>query len=65
MSVIALVLILLFLGGLLWLINCKIPGLNPTIKWLINAVVIVVAILLVLSAFGVWEQVKGVRVPRL
>lgn len=65
MSVIGLIVILLFLAGVLWLVNTKIPGLNPTIKWLINAVIIVIAIILVLVAFGVWDEVRGIRVPKV
>ena len=64
MSVIALIVILLVLAGVLWLVNTKIPG-NPTIKLIINIVVIVVAIVLALSAFGVWDQVRDVKVPKL
>lgn len=65
MSVIGLIVILLFIGGVLWLVNYKIPNLNGTIKWIINAVLIVVAIILVLVAFGVWDQVRDIRVPKV
>ena len=65
MSVIALVVILLFLAGILWLVNTKVPNLNPTIRWVINAVIIVVAVILALSAFGVWDEVRSVKVPKL
>ena len=65
MSVIGLVIVLLFLGGILWLVNTKIPGLNPPIRWIINAVIIVVAIAIVLVAFGVWDEMKNIRVPKL
>lgn len=65
MSVIALLVILLFLAGILWFVNVKIPNLNPTIRWIINAVILVIAIILVLAAFGVWEQVKGIQVPKI
>ncbi len=64
MSVVALVLILCFLGGIAWLVNVKIP-IGPTFKLIINLVLIVVAIILVLHAFGVWDQVRGVQVPKL
>lgn len=65
MSVIALLVILLFLAGILWFVNVKIPNLNPTIRWIINAVILVIAIILVLAAFGVWEQVRGIQVPKI
>jgi len=65
MSVIGLIVILLFLAGILWLVNSKIPNLNPTIRWIINAVVIVVAVVLVLASFGIWDEVRGVKIPKI
>lgn len=65
MSVIALIVILLFLAGILWVVNVKIPNMNATIRWVINAVIIVIAVILVLAAFGVWEEVKGIQVPKI
>lgn len=65
MSVLALVVVLLFLAAVLWLVNVKGAALNGTIKLIINIVVIAVAIVLVLAAFGVWDQVKSIQVPRL
>ncbi len=64
MSVIALVLILCFLGFIAWLVNAKAP-IGPTFKLIINIVLIVVAIILVLSAFGVWDEVRSVKVPHI
>lgn len=65
MSVIGLIVVLLFLAGILWLVNTKVPNLNPTIRWIINAIVIVVAVVLALQAFGVWDEVRGVKVPKI
>lgn len=65
MSVIALLVVLLFLAGILWFVNVKIPNLNPTIRWIINAVIIVIAVILVLAAFGVWDTVKDIKVPKI
>jgi len=65
MSVIGLIAILLFLAGILWLVNTKGAALNPTIKLIINIVVIVIAIILTLAAFGVWDQVKDIQVPKI
>jgi hypothetical protein len=65
MSVITLVILLLFLAGILWLVNSKFPNINPTIKWVINAVIVIVAIVLVLSAFGIWEELRNVKVPKI
>lgn len=65
MSVLALVIILCFLGLILWLVNTKFGAMNATIKLIINIVVIVVAIVLVLAAFGVWDEVKSIQVPKI
>lgn len=64
MSVVALVLIICFLGGIAWLVNAKLP-IGPTFKLVINIVLIVIAIIIALSAFGVWDEVRGVRVPHI
>lgn len=65
MSVIALIIVLLFLAGILWVVNVKIPNMNATIRWVINAVIIVIAVILVLAAFGVWDEVKNIQVPKI
>lgn len=65
MSVLVLVIMLLALAAGLWLVNVKGAAMNATIKLIINIVIITVAILLVLSAFGVWDQVKSIQVPKL
>lgn len=46
-----LIVVLIVLGFLLWLINTHIP-MDGTIKKIVNVVVLVVAILAVLQAFG-------------
>ena len=65
MSVIGLVVILLFLAAILYFVNVKGAALNATIKMIINIVVIVTAIILVLVAFGVWDEVRGIKVPKI
>lgn len=65
MSVITLVVLLLFLSAVLWFVNVKGAALNGTIRLIINIVIVAVAVILVLSAFGVWDQVKDVQVPKL
>lgn len=65
MSVLVLIVLLLVLAAVLWLVNVKGAAMNATIKMIINIVVITLAILLVLSAFGVWDQVKNIQVPKL
>lgn len=64
MSVITLVLILCFLGFIAWLVNYKAP-IGPTFKMIINIVLIIVAVVIALSALGVWDQVRGVQVPKI
>ena len=57
--------ILVMLAAILWLVNAKFGSLNPTIKLIINIVVIVVAVILCLQAFGIWEEIKNVEVPKI
>lgn len=65
MSVIGLMVILLFLAAILWFVNIKGAALNGTIKIIINIVVLAIAIILVLVAFGIWDTVKDVQVPKI
>lgn len=66
MSVLALVFILLFLAGLWWLVNQKYAAqIGGPFKLLLNIVIFGTAVVLVLYAFGVWDMVKGVKVPKL
>lgn len=64
MSVIGLIVILCVLGLIGWLVNTKLPGV-PTIKLIINIVLIIIAVLLCLSAFGVLDEVRSMRVPKI
>jgi uncharacterized membrane protein len=64
MSVIALVFILVFLGVVAYFTNTS-AKISSTFKWLINAVLIVVAVVLILAAFGIWDEVKNIKVPHL
>lgn len=64
MSVIGLILILVVLGIAAYFVNTS-AKINATFKWLINLVLIVVAVLLILSAFGVWNELKGMKVPQI
>jgi small-conductance mechanosensitive channel len=63
MSLITLVIVLVVLGVILWAINAYIP-MDATIKKILNGVVVLVAILFVLSAFGVLDSLSGIRVGR-
>lgn len=51
MAYIQLAINLVAFGAILWAVNVYIP-MNATVKKVVNAVVIVIAILFVLSAFG-------------
>lgn len=62
-----LIVLLVFIGIGLWLINTKIP-MDSTIKTIVNVVVILFVLLILLQAFGLlgsglWhgQQVIGVR----
>lgn len=63
MSLITLVIVLVVLGVILWAINAYIP-MDATIMKILNGVVVLVAILFVLSAFGVLDSLSGIRVGR-
>lgn len=65
MSLIVLILLLLLIAGIAWLVNSKFPAVNPTIKFIINLVLVIVAIVLTLDAFGLWDRVKDIEVPKL
>lgn len=63
MSLITLVIVLVVLGVILWAINAYIP-MDATIKKILNGVVVLIAILFVLSAFGILDSLSGIRVGR-
>jgi fumarate reductase subunit C len=65
MSLLALILILVCLGALLWAINTYCTFIAPPIKTLITIVIVIVALLLVADAFGLLDAIRGVRVPRV
>jgi len=65
MSIVALIIILLFLAAISWFVNTQFAGMNPTIKLIINIVVIAIAIIVCLAAFGIWDEVRGAKVPRI
>lgn len=61
MSLVELVIILIVVGVVLYLINSYIP-MQPTIKKILNAVVVIVVILWLLSAFGVIDSLDTIRI---
>lgn len=63
MSLISLVVILIVVGVLLWLVNTYIP-MEPTMKKIINIVVIVVVCLWLLSLAGILPDLNAIRIGK-
>jgi 1-acyl-sn-glycerol-3-phosphate acyltransferase len=61
MPLISLIVILLVVGVILWLINNYLP-FDGNIKKILNAVVVIVVILWLLSVFGILGPISGLRV---
>jgi hypothetical protein len=61
MPLIQIVVTLIVVGVLLWLINRFIP-MQGTIKSILNGVVVIVVVLWLLSAFGLFHYISGFRV---
>lgn len=61
MSIITLIIVLVLVGLILWLINTYIP-MQATIKKILNAVVVIVVILWLLSAFGIINNLENIRI---
>ncbi len=61
MPIINLIIILVVVGVILWLINNYIP-MQSTIKSILNAVVIIVVVIWLLSVFGVIGSLSGIRI---
>lgn len=63
MTIISLLVTLVVVGLLLWAVNSIIP-MEPTIKKIINVVVIVAVCLWLLSAFGLLAGIPNPRIGR-
>ena len=63
MPLLTLLIVLIALGVGLYIINQIVP-MDSRIKTILSVVVIVVALLIVLDAFGLIDALRGVRVPR-
>lgn len=61
MSLISLIIAIVVVGLLLWVINSFIP-MEDRIKKILNVVVIVVLVLWLLKALGVWGALHDVRI---
>jgi hypothetical protein len=58
-----LVVTLIVVGVLLWAVNTYIP-MDPTIKKILNVVIVIAVVLWLLQAFGVLGSLSTVRVGR-
>ena len=63
MPLIHVVVVLVVVGVILWLINSYIP-MAGSIKSILNAVVIIVVILWLLSVFGLIGELSNIRVGK-
>jgi hypothetical protein len=63
MSIIAVLVVLIVVGVLLWLVNSYIP-MDGKIKKILNVVVVVIVVLWLLSAFGVFGSLGNIHVGR-
>lgn len=63
MSLIGLVIVLIVVGVLLWLVNTYVP-MDPKIKTIINAVVVIAVVIWLLQVFGLLGHINSMRVPR-
>jgi hypothetical protein len=61
MPLLHLVLVLIVVGILLWLVNTYIP-MDPKIKSILNAVVVICVIVWLLQVFGVLGELNGFKV---
>jgi cation transporter-like permease len=63
MPLIQVVITLIVVGVLLWLVNHFIP-MDHKIKSILNAVVVIVVILWLLSVFGLFHSISNIRIGR-
>ncbi|MEO8513667.1 MAG: Thivi_2564 family membrane protein [Ignavibacteria bacterium] len=60
MSIIPIIITLVVIGFVLWLIN-YIP-MQPTIKKIVNVVVVIFAVVWLFKIFGLWTYLSNIRV---
>ncbi len=61
MPLLTVILVIVAVGVLLWLINRFVP-MQPTVKQILNGVVIIVLVIWLLKIFGVFSYFTGVHV---
>lgn len=64
MSIVSLLIILVVIGVVIWAVTTYIP-MDGGIKRLIQIVGVIIAVFIVLNAFGVFGSLRGVNVPTL
>ena len=60
MSLVTILITLVVVGFLLWLINL-IP-MQPTMKKIVNAVVVIIAVVWLFKIFGLWTYLSNITV---
>jgi len=63
MPLLTVLLTLIVVGVLLWLVNTYIP-MAGSIKSILNAVVVILVVVWLLSAFGLLDSLRSVRIGR-
>jgi hypothetical protein len=63
MPLVHVILVLIVVGVLLWLVNAYIP-MAGSIKSILNAVVIIVVVLWLLTVFGLIGELSSIRVGK-
>ncbi len=61
MPLLTVVIVLLVVGVLLWLVNTYIP-MDSKIKTILNVVVVIVLIIWLLKAFGLFSSISNIKV---
>lgn len=61
MSILTVFLVLICAGVILWIVNKYVP-MDAKIKWILNVVVIVIVVVWLLKAFGVFAALKSARI---
>jgi hypothetical protein len=61
MSILGIIAVIVIVGLLLWVVNSYIP-MDATVKKILNVVVIILLIVFLLRAFGVWGEIANARV---
>jgi hypothetical protein len=61
MPLLTVVIVLIVVGVLLWLVNTYIP-MDGKIKTILNVVVVIVLIIWLLKAFGLFSSVTNIKV---